>query len=311
MLKETFPKSFIKRVDQKERKGLIKKEEDVEKIAHLINQFSVVGVLNMHKLPARQLQKIKDQLRGTAVIRVSKKSLLLRAFDKSERDLDELKEKIMGEPALILTNENPFSLYKKLKESRSPAPAKAGDIAPHDIVIPKGPTPLPPGPAISSLQKIGLKTTVQQGKIAVTQEKIVAKEGEKITEDAVNVLNLLKMEPMEVGLDLVSAWENGTIYGKDLLDIDQSFYINELYVSVQKAVNLSVNTGYSTKLTIEIILSKAFTEAKALCIGANILEKQFIDDVLIKAIREFKALENQTTQNKPTPEASSDLRQAG
>lgn len=269
----------------------LEKPKEVEEIAQMINKHSAIGVLNMHKLPARQLQKIKDHLRGTAVIRISKKSLLLRAFDKSERDLNELKEKIMGEPALILTNENPFSLYKKLKESRSPAPAKAGDIAPNDIVIPKGPTPLPPGPAISSLQKIGLKTTVQQGKIAVAQDKVVVKEGEKITEDAVNVLNLLKMEPMEVGLDLVSVWEDNVIYAKDVLDIDQSFYVNELYVGVQKAVNLSVNVNYPTKLTIEIILQKAFTEAKALCIGANILEKQFIDDVLLKALKEAKALE--------------------
>lgn len=265
------------------------KPQEVEKIAGLIKQYSVVGILNMHKLPARQMQKIKDSLRGTAVIKMNKKTLLVKAFEKA--GVAELKEKLGGEPALILTNENPFRLYRFIKENRSPAPAKAGDVAPHDIVIPKGPTPLPPGPAISSLQKIGLKTSVQAGKIAVMQDKLAVKAGEKITDDFVNVFNLLKMEPMEIGLDLVYALESGVVYEKNVLDIDQSWYLNELQSCAQGAVNLSVNTGYPTKFTIEMILQKAFVEARALCIDANILEKHFIDDVLLKAIREAKALE--------------------
>ncbi len=269
------------------------KPEEVQKISELIDRYSVVGILNMHKMPTRQLQKIKDSLRGSAVIRMGKKRLLVRAFEKSNKKLDGMKEKIVGEPALILTNENPFRLYKILKESRSPAPAKAGDIAPNDIVIPKGPTPLPPGPAISSLQKIGLKASVQAGKIAVMQDKVVVKADEKITEDMVNVFNLLKMEPMEIGLELVCAWESETIYAKDVLDVDTSWYLNELQVCVQRAVNLSVNTAYPTKLTIEMILQKAFSEAKSLCIEANILEKQFIDDILLKAVMEAKAIEKE------------------
>lgn len=266
-----------------------KKSEEVEEIARLIKEYSVMGVLNMHKLPARQLQKIRISLRESAVIKMSKKSMIFRAFEKS--GLSSLKEKIQGEPALILSNDNPFRLYKILKESRSPAPAKAGDVAPFDIVIPKGPTPLPPGPAISSLQKIGLKTSVQAGKIAVMQDKLVAKAGEKITEDMVNVFNMLKMEPMEIGLDLVAAYESGTVYIKDVLDIDQSWYTGELRQCVQRAVNLSVNTGYPTRLTIEMILQKAYTETRALCVEANILEKEFINELLLKALREGKSLE--------------------
>ena len=40
-----------------------------------------------------------------------------------------LEEKLTDVPALMLTNENPFKLYKLLKENRTPAAAKPGDIA--------------------------------------------------------------------------------------------------------------------------------------------------------------------------------------
>ncbi|MBI4018342.1 MAG: 50S ribosomal protein L10 [Candidatus Aenigmarchaeota archaeon] len=274
------------------RKSIVKKERELEELVRLIKAYSVVGILNMHKMPARQLQKIRDSLRGAAVMKMSKKNLLVRAFEKS--GLENLKEKLSGEPALLLTNENPFRLYKLLKESRSPAPAKAGDVASKDIVVAKGPTPIAPGPAISTLQKVGLKTSVQAGKIAVMQDRAVAKAGETITDDMVNVFNMLKMEPMEIGLDLLVARQDGVMYEKSVLDVDVSSYINELAAGAQKAVNLSVNTGYPTKLTIELIIRKAFSEARTLCVEANIIEKQFIDDVLLKAVRESMALQQKT-----------------
>lgn len=274
------------------RKILAKKESEVEKLSGLIKNYSVVGVLDMHKLPARQGQQIKRSLRGSAEIRVGRKNLILRAFDKA--GLESLKDRVQGEPALILTNENPFKLYKTLKQNRSPAAAKAGDIAPSDIIIPKGPTPLPPGPAISTLQKVGLKTSVQAGKIAVMQDKLVVKAGEKVSEDAAAVLGMLKMEPMEIGLNLTAAYEAGMIYSTDVLDIDMSWYTNELSSCLSRAINLSVNTGYPTRFTIDMMISKAFGEARALSIDANIPESQFIGDILEKAVREAKTLQQKT-----------------
>ena len=37
--------------------------------------------------------------------------------------------------------------------------------------------------------------------------------------------------------------------------------------------------------------SKAFREARSLCIEAGVMEKEFIDEILVKAIREANALE--------------------
>ena len=266
------------------------KPGEVEVLKNLMDSYSLVGVLNMHKLPTKQLQKIKKQLGSKAVIRMSRKSLIFRALDSSQKSI--LKEKIIGEPALILSNENPFKLFKVLKENRASAPAKPGDIAKGDITIAKGSTNLPPGPAISTLQKVGLKTTVQQGKIAVSQDKVIAKVGETVNEDMVNAFNLLKMEPMEIGLDMVIAMERGALYDKSVLDIDADEYLKNLQLAVHHAINISLHTGYLVPETAALAIQKAFTEAKSLCIAANIIEKEFITDIVAKALAEAKALEN-------------------
>jgi large subunit ribosomal protein L10 len=178
-----------------------------------------------------------------------------------------------------------------LKDNRTKIAAKPGDIATKDVIIPKGPTELPPGPAISTLQKIGIKASVQSGKITVLDNKTVCKVGEKITSDMVGVFSLLRIEPMEIGLDLVAAWEDEMIFDKSILDISVDDYLRDLQKCIQCGVNLSVNIGYPTKLTINMMLQKAFSEARTLCIDANILEKGFIDEILLKAVREAKNLE--------------------
>ena len=267
------------------------KMQEVEEVKQLLNSYSVIGVLNMHKLPARQLQQIRHSLDKT-VIKMSKKTLLAMAIDGADKNnLSKIKDNLSGSVALLLSNDNPFKLFKILKENRSPASAKVGDIATKDIIIQKGSTGLSPGPAISTLQKIGLKASVQGGKIAILQDKVVCKAGEIITEDTAAVLGLLKIEPLEIGLNLTVAYEDGIIYVKNDLDIDVDAYINEIQKGVQQAFNLSINTGYPTKQTIELMIQKTFMETKSLCIEAGILEKDFIDDILIKAIREAKSLE--------------------
>jgi large subunit ribosomal protein L10 len=267
------------------------KVSEVGELKTLIEKYPVVGIISMHKLPGRQLQSIRHKI--NAKIKMNKKTITLRALDLSgKKDILKLSDKLTGSTALIFSEESPFKLFRILKENRSPAAAKAGDVATRDITIQKGSTGLPPGPAISVLQKIGLKASVQGGKIAVLQDKVVCKPGEKISADVAGVLSLLKIEPLDIGLDMICAYEDGIIYDRSVLDVNVEDYISDIQKCVSQAVNLSVNTGYPTKLTIEMMVQKAFNETKSLCIETNVVEKDFIDDVLIKAINHAKALES-------------------
>ncbi len=272
---------------------MLKKDKPVEleKVKKLVQGYSTVCILDMHKMPAGSLQKIREALRGTAAIRMAKKVLIKKALESLE--MNEIKKRLDSindkEIALLLANENPFRIFRVLKENRTSAPARTGDTAPADIIIAKGTTELPPGPAISTLQKLGLKTSVQQGKIFVMQEKTAVKAGEKITDDMVNAFNLLKMEPMEIGLEIVFAWD-GAMYEKSVLDIDVEDYRNRLLSAMQEAMNVAVNAGYPTEESIGIMIQKSFAEARELCMHSGIISKEFIEYVLIKAIREASLL---------------------
>ena len=96
----------------------------VEDLASLLNNYPVIGLLDLCKTPASALQKIKMNLKGKAVIRVAKKRLILFALEKANKQ--SMKEFVKGYPALILTSEDPFKLYMSIKKQMVPAPAKPG-----------------------------------------------------------------------------------------------------------------------------------------------------------------------------------------
>jgi len=268
------------------------RKEKVELVARLSKEIAsspVIGILSLHKMPAAALQRIKGTLAGQAGIRVVKKNLLRLSLEKAGKA--ELVELLGSQPAIMLSTMNPFKLYRTIDRNKSPAAAKPGDIAPADIVVPAGPTDIPPGPAISTLTKIKIAAKVEGGKIAIIKDSRVAKAGEKISADVAAALSMVKLQPMSVGLDVVSIWEGGTLYRKSVLAIDEVKFNTDLMRAISGAINLSVHAGWPTRQTIGIMLTKGFAEAKTLGLEAGILDKGIIEALLARAKAQAEALE--------------------
>jgi len=262
------------------------KYEEVDSLKDLLLKYPVIGVVNMEGIPARQLQKMRKLLKGEVLIKMSKKSLMLHALEKAskeERSLQSLAEHIGRQPAFIFSKMNPFKLYKILEKNRTNAPAKPESIAPKDIMVPKGETPFPPGPLLGELQQVGIPTTVKEGKIAIKEDKIVVRQGEKISPKLALALARLGIEPMEISIVLLAAYEKGTVFLPELLAVNEDKTIAELKQAYQQALNLSLNAGYVTKGNVELAIGKAFRGAKVLAAEANIFEPEVMKDILSKA----------------------------
>lgn len=273
-----------------------KKKDILKKLVDLLNKSDIIGIVNLEELPTPQLQNMKKQLRGTFDLFITKKTIIKLALEQvkdKKPDLKKLEEQLKGMPALLFTKENPFLLFKTLKKNKSPAAAKPGQTAPKDLMVSAGPTPFTPGPIISELGALGLKAGVEGGKVVIKQDKIVCKEGEKISEPIANLLQKLGVEPMEIGLNLTCVYEKGVIYSKNVLDIDETEFMNKLIQASQWATNLAVEVSYPAKEIIELLLQKAFKESKAVALEANILEKDVIDQLLAKAESQATSVKQQ------------------
>ena len=56
------------------------KKDEVEKLVKKFKASKVVGVVSLHSMPSKQLQKIRKKLKGTAEMYTTKSSLVSRAF---------------------------------------------------------------------------------------------------------------------------------------------------------------------------------------------------------------------------------------
>ena len=249
------------------------KKDKVEEIKKLINQYKIVAIADMTNMPSPQLQKMRSSLRGNMRIIMTKARLMklaIRELKDTKKGIEQLEESLKGMPSLVLTQENPFRLSKLLSKSKTKAPAKPGQLAPNDIKISAGPTPFAPGPVMGELGQLGIKTTVQEGKIHIKDDVIIVKEGAVISDKVASMLSKLKIEPMEIGLNLIAAYEDGLIYKKDVLSIDDTMYLNNVRMAYSQSINLAMNIDYPTKDTISLMVKKAYLDGKALLNVANI-----------------------------------------
>jgi large subunit ribosomal protein L10 len=131
---------------------------------------------------------------------------------------------------------------------------------------------------------------VEGGKIAVAKDSLVAKKGDVISAELASALAMLKVQPMEIGLDISALIEDGMFYGKDVLAVDEAQILADIVLAALQAFNLSLNSGYPTKQTIGPMITKAFLNAKSLGVEAGILDSGIIEDLLAKAKRQADAL---------------------
>jgi len=258
-----------------------KKAEEVKILTELFKKYPVIAIGALSNLPSSQLHAIRGKLRGKAIIRVSKTTLIKIAMKNAGKE--ELKEKLSGPIALIFTDINAFKLYSIIKSCRVKSPAKPGQIAPIDIIVPSGDTGIPAGPALGELRGAGINARIDEGSIKVIKESPLCKKGDKITAPQAVAMTKLGIKPMEVGMVVPLVFDQGAFFTPEQLDIDQDQTIARFVQAHQNAFNLSVNACYPTKETIECILQKAYFNAINLGVNATILDKGIIEELLKKA----------------------------
>jgi large subunit ribosomal protein L10 len=278
------------------------KQEEVDELVELLEQYNSVGVVNVTGIPSKQLQDMRRGLHGKAVLRMSRNTLLVRALEEVDDGLEDLTQYISGEVGLVATNENPFGLYKDLEASKTPAPINAGEVAPNDIVIPEGDTGIDPGPFVGELQTIGANARIQEGSIQVLEDSVVTEEGETVSTDVANVLAELGIEPKEVGLDLRGVFSEGVLFTPDELAIDVEEYRSDIQSAVASARNLSVNAEYPNEISTPALIRQARGEAKSLGLQASIESPDLAESLVSKADAQVQALAAQIDDEEALPD---------
>ncbi len=275
----------------RERKLPEWKVREVEELAELIKKYPVIGIADLTGLPSAQLQEIRKRLRGRALFRVAKNTLMKRAFEKAGiKVTKEIEELLQGPNMFIFTDMNPFELYLTLEKYKAKAPAKPGDVATSEIVIPAGNTGLTPGPILSTFGKLKIPTKIQDGTIWITKDVTVAKPGDVISEELAGLLQKLGIEPIEIKVKLKAAYDRGLIIKEDQLRIDVDEYKNMIMEAHRNALAVGIEAAFPVPEVLELAVAKAYINALAVAVEAGIVTPETAKYVIAKAVAAANAL---------------------
>ena len=284
---------------------LERKVKEVEEIAQLINEHKVLAIASLQKVRAAQLQEFKKNLADKVFMRVIKNTLMKMAIEKCQDkpDLKKLEEHLEGSNIYIFTDLNPFKLALTLEKGKVKTTAKSGDIAAFDVLIPAGNTGQPPGPVISQLNAAGLPTRIESGSVWISKDTLVVRKGEAISERLASVLSKLGVKPVESGLAMSYAFDEGLVITQEQLKVDVEGTRQNVERAYADSFALSLSIAYPTQESTVALLQVAHREAYALAMGAAIPTKETIEDLIRKANAEMLGLSSRlpTLQEKAVP----------
>ncbi|MCC5994276.1 MAG: 50S ribosomal protein L10 [Candidatus Aenigmarchaeota archaeon] len=244
----------------------MKKEEKIalaEEIAREMKNYKTVGIIDLYRIPTKEYKEIKKAISEFAKLKVIKKSTLKFAAEKAGNTFRKLLELNPNQFAILFSNEEPFTLFKKISSVTSDTYAKENDVAEEDIWIYAGPTQIKAGPSISEFARLKIPVGVEGGFIAVKKDTQVAKKGDKISKELAALLRKLKIKAKKVRLNILGLLHKDVLYSREMLNLVFE-YPKLLLQAYQNALNLTTNISYPTKENINILISKCYLMAKTL-----------------------------------------------
>ena len=260
-----------------------KKEQLFTKISSLSKQYRYLCLAKLEKVRSVQLMMLRKILREQAKFIVIKNRVTLKALESTKiTGVNKISSKFSGQILLIFTDQNPFNLSIFLAKNKISLPAKAGDVATEEILVPAGNTGLAPGPVLSEFKEANVTTKIDGGSIWIAKDTVVAKRGDKISPKLAGLLNRLNIKPIKAGLSISHALIDDIVVSDNELALDVDKFRGDVISAYASARKLSVNLNYYTRETIEESLAQAYLEAQNLAINSDYISEDDVKQLLSK-----------------------------
>jgi len=275
------------------------KIDRVGELTELLSSDGIIGIVDVAGVPAQAMLEMRSTLRTGMTLTMAKKSLFRRAWNEAglpEEQLETMFETAQQPMIVHSKSLNISQLFQQLDQTRTGRPAKAGDIAPEDIVVEQGPTEFAPGPIVGELSAVGIPAKIEKGKVNIIKTVTAVKAGEVIDTDLGLMLDKLDIKPIEIGIILCGVIVDGVVMPPDVLSIDTNALLAQ---AVANALAVAINAGISNSGTIPLFIANANAHALAL---AGQLDSSALDDELVAALEATPTV----TEAAPTTDAGAD-----
>ena len=227
------------------------KKDTVQDLIDLIKSGDTLAVIDIHGVPAGAMLGMRATLRGDMKIQVAKKRLMSIAWERCGLKDENLNELFQGavQPALVSSSGlNSFKLFDELKKTEAGRAAKEGDVAPHQIVVEKMDTGMPPGPIVGELNSVGIPAKIMGGSVQIQKRTVVLEEGDVFEGDMGMMLSKIGINPIVTVYDCAVLLKTALSSPQALLILTTSnSRLTSLATLLVHSISLATLLGIPTK----------------------------------------------------------------
>jgi large subunit ribosomal protein LP0 len=255
------------------RKYPQKKIEYFIRMKRILSDYSKVFVVLVDNVGSQQMNATRKEMRGTAEILMGKNTLMKKVLAEFLKEnpghfMANIERKMCGNVGFVFTNSDLPKVRDMILRNRVPAPARVGSIAPVDVVVPAGPTGCDPGQT-SFFQVLQIPTKIVKGQIEITNPVNLIKKNDKVGSSEAALLSKLNIRPFSYGLAIDSIFDHGSMFGVEVLDIDDNVLSARFGAVLQKVASISLAIGYPTQASIPHSVGNAFKTMVAITVGLD------------------------------------------
>ncbi|CAH8625254.1 unnamed protein product [Schistosoma intercalatum] len=255
------------------------------KLEKHLSEFDKCFIVNVDNVRSKQMQQIRMALRGSAELVLGKNTLMRKVIQKQmgqDTTLEKLLPHIRDNVGFVFTNGDLADVRDKIEKNRVEAPAKAGAIAPCDVIVSAQNTGLGPEKT-AFFQALSIPTKIARGAIEIISDVHLVRKDEKVGMSEATLLGMLKIHPFTYGLVIKQVFEQGCVYDPAVLDITPEMITEKFAAIVQNIACLSLALDYTTLASIPHVLANGFKNLLAISLMTDYSFKE------AEQIKEFLA----------------------
>ena len=168
-----------------------------------------------------------------------------------------LSEHIKGKIGFVFCDKSYVDLKNIIEKEKIKMPAKAGVIAPVEVVLPAGPTFLDPG-RIGEFQRLGIQTKINKNAIEINKDFKLCGKGEIVSETTSQMCRLLNIIPFEYAMALRVVLLNGQIIPSELIQMGADDILAAFQKGVRDVSALSLEAGLPNALSLPHMIKNTF-----------------------------------------------------
>ena len=277
-----------------------RKTQMYQQLTELPKKYKVLAIIKTNKVRSTQILPLRKTLKGEVEFVSIKDKVAQKALETL--DIPGIKDMIgelTGQCMFIFTNMSPFKLNVLLAKNKIMMAARGGDIASVDVLVPAKNTGIAPGPMLTEFKEAGIPTKIDQGTIWIAKDSTPVVKGGVINQKLAGLLGKLDIKPVEAGISLYTALEDGLKYSESEMIIDVEKVREQFIQAHQEAVSLSIEAAYITAENISQILSKASQSARSVSIESGFMTDDTKEQILQKADAQAKGVAGQAKDYTP------------